>query len=84
MGPSGSGKSTIIRLLLRFYEVCDGSIEIDGVDIASVTQSSLRDHIGVVPQDTILFNDDILLVFKFLDSSSFYLLLIETTSVMVE
>jgi len=60
VGPSGSGKSTIIRLLLRFYEVCDGSIEIDGVDIASVTQSSLRDHIGVVPQDTILFNDDIL------------------------
>ena len=60
VGPSGSGKSTIIRLLLRLYNVNGGTIKIDDVDISTVTQSSLRDQLGVVPQDTVLFNDDIM------------------------
>ena len=60
VGPSGAGKSTIIRLLFRFYDVQNGSILIDGQDIRSVKQSSLRQSIGVVPQDTVLFNDNIL------------------------
>jgi len=60
VGQSGSGKSTIIRLLLRFYDISSGSIEIDGVDISTVTQKSLRNGLGVVPQDTVLFNDDIM------------------------
>ena len=60
VGPSGAGKSTIIRLLFRFYDVQGGSIFIDGQDIRSVKQSSLRQSIGVVPQDTVLFNDNIL------------------------
>jgi ATP-binding cassette, subfamily B, heavy metal transporter len=59
VGPSGAGKSTISRLLYRFYDVSAGSIEIDGVDIRSVTQTSLRKSIGMVPQDTVLFNDTI-------------------------
>ncbi|XP_075789030.1 ATP-binding cassette sub-family B member 6 isoform X2 [Pelodiscus sinensis] len=59
VGPSGSGKSTVIRLLFRFYDVWGGCIRIDGQDIAKVTQASLRAHIGVVPQDTVLFNDSI-------------------------
>ncbi|SFI30687.1 ABCB family ABC transporter ATP-binding protein/permease [Jannaschia pohangensis] len=59
VGPSGSGKSTIGRLLFRFYDVAEGAIEIDGQDIRSVTQESLHRHIGVVPQDTVLFNDTI-------------------------
>ena len=59
VGPSGAGKSTISRLLYRFYELTGGSIEIDGQDIADVTQSSLRAAIGMVPQDTVLFNDTI-------------------------
>ena len=59
VGPSGAGKSTIARLLFRFYEVTDGAIEIDGQDIRDVTQDSLRRAIGVVPQDTVLFNDTI-------------------------
>ncbi|KAM4698649.1 ATP-binding cassette sub-family B member 6 [Rhinophrynus dorsalis] len=59
VGPSGSGKSTIIRLLFRFYDVKGGSIRIDGQDISTVKQESLRSHIGVVPQDTVLFNDTI-------------------------
>jgi len=59
VGPSGAGKSTIARLLFRFYEVDAGSIEIDGQDINDVTQESLRRAIGVVPQDTVLFNDTI-------------------------
>lgn len=59
VGPSGSGKSTIARLLFRFYEVGDGSILIDGHDISEVTQDSLRQAIGIVPQDTVLFNDTI-------------------------
>lgn len=59
VGPSGSGKSTIGRLLYRFYDVTDGSIKIDGQDIRHVKQDSLRSAIGVVPQDTVLFNDTI-------------------------
>jgi len=60
VGPSGAGKSTIARLLFRFYDVDVGAIEIDGQDIRDVTQDSLRRAIGVVPQDTVLFNDTIL------------------------
>jgi ATP-binding cassette subfamily B protein len=56
VGPSGAGKSTLARLLFRFYDVDSGSISIDGQDINSVTQASLRDNIGIVPQDTVLFN----------------------------
>ncbi len=59
VGPSGSGKSTIGRLLFRFYEVTGGAIRIDGQDIRTVTQESLHEAIGVVPQDTVLFNDTI-------------------------
>jgi ABC-type transport system involved in Fe-S cluster assembly fused permease/ATPase subunit len=59
VGPSGAGKSTIARLLFRFYDVDVGAIEIDGEDIREVTQDSLRRSIGVVPQDTVLFNDTI-------------------------
>jgi ATP-binding cassette subfamily B protein len=59
VGPSGAGKSTIARLLFRFYDVSGGAIEIDGQDIRDVTQDSLRRAIGVVPQDTVLFNDTI-------------------------
>jgi ABC-type transport system involved in Fe-S cluster assembly fused permease/ATPase subunit len=59
VGPSGAGKSTIARLLFRFYDVDQGAIEIDGQDIREVTQDSLRRAIGVVPQDTVLFNDTI-------------------------
>ncbi|KAI8979740.1 hypothetical protein BDF20DRAFT_871371 [Mycotypha africana] len=60
VGPSGGGKSTILRLLFRFYDPQSGHIYIDGQDIASVKQASLRKNIGVVPQDTVLFNDTIL------------------------
>jgi ATP-binding cassette subfamily B protein len=59
VGPSGAGKSTISRLLFRLYDVSGGHITIDGQDIRSVTQSSLRASIGMVPQDTVLFNDTI-------------------------
>ncbi|KAI8994926.1 P-loop containing nucleoside triphosphate hydrolase protein [Pilobolus umbonatus] len=59
VGPSGGGKSTILRLLFRFYDPDSGHISIDGQDIKKVTQSSLRKSIGVVPQDTVLFNDTI-------------------------
>jgi ATP-binding cassette subfamily B protein len=59
VGGSGSGKSTVARLLLRLYEVSEGSIEIDGQDIRRVTQKSLRDAIGIVPQDTVLFNETV-------------------------
>ena len=60
VGPSGAGKSTISRILLRFYDVAGGHVTIDGQDIRDVTQTSLRAAIGVVPQDTVLFNDTIL------------------------
>jgi ATP-binding cassette subfamily B protein len=60
VGPSGAGKSTVSRILLRFYDVAGGRVTIDGQDIRDVTQTSLRSAIGVVPQDTVLFNDTIL------------------------
>jgi ABC-type transport system involved in Fe-S cluster assembly fused permease/ATPase subunit len=59
VGPSGAGKSTIARLLYRFYDLQSGRITIDGQDISEVTQASLRSAIGIVPQDTVLFNDTI-------------------------
>ncbi len=59
VGPSGAGKSTISRLVYRFYDIQQGSIEIDGQDIRTVTQSSLRKVVGMVPQDTVLFNETI-------------------------
>jgi ATP-binding cassette subfamily B protein len=59
VGPSGAGKSTISRLLFRYYDVNGGSVEIDGQDVREVTQASLRAAIGIVPQDTVLFNDTI-------------------------
>jgi ATP-binding cassette subfamily B protein len=59
VGPSGSGKSTLARLMFRFYDVNSGRISIDGQDIRSVTQLSLRQAIGIVPQDTVLFNDTV-------------------------
>jgi ATP-binding cassette subfamily B protein len=59
VGPSGAGKSTLARLMFRFYDVTGGAILIDGQDIRSVTQQSLRAAIGIVPQDTVLFNDTV-------------------------
>ncbi|MBA4193442.1 MAG: metal ABC transporter permease [Comamonadaceae bacterium] len=59
VGPSGSGKSTLARLLYRFYDTQEGRITIDGQDIRQVTQGSVRQAIGIVPQDTVLFNDSI-------------------------
>ncbi|HEY9279369.1 MAG TPA: ABC transporter ATP-binding protein/permease [Eoetvoesiella sp.] len=60
VGSSGAGKSTLSRLLFRFYDVNSGAIKINGIDTRNLTQSSLRQHIGIVPQDTVLFNDTIL------------------------
>ena len=60
VGPSGAGKSTLARLLFRFYDVQSGAIRINGQDIREVTQASLRAAIGIVPQDTVLFNDTLL------------------------
>src|ERR1019366_1799094 len=59
VGPSGAGKSTISRILYRFYDIKSGSVTIDGQDIRDVTQASLRAAIGIVPQDTVLFNDTV-------------------------
>lgn len=59
VGPSGAGKSTLARLLFRFYDVTSGRISIDGHDLREVTQASVRRHIGIVPQDTVLFNDTV-------------------------
>jgi len=59
VGPSGSGKSTLARLLYRFYDVQQGSVQVAGQDIRSLTQISLRQAIGIVPQDTVLFNDTV-------------------------
>ncbi|WPZ33710.1 ABC transporter ATP-binding protein/permease [Thalassobaculum sp. OXR-137] len=59
VGPSGAGKSTISRLLFRFYDVTGGAVRIDGADIRDVTQQSVRAALGIVPQDTVLFNDTI-------------------------
>ncbi|NYT85912.1 ABCB family ABC transporter ATP-binding protein/permease [Pollutimonas harenae] len=60
VGASGAGKSTLSRLLFRFYDVTAGAIKINGTDVRNLTQTSLRQHIGIVPQDTVLFNDSIL------------------------
>ncbi|MFN0219914.1 MAG: ABCB family ABC transporter ATP-binding protein/permease [Hyphomicrobium sp.] len=65
VGPSGAGKSTIARLLLRFYDVTGGRVTIDGQDLRDVTQKSLRATMGVVPQDTVLFNDTIFYNIKY-------------------
>lgn len=59
VGPSGSGKSTLSRLLFRFYDVDSGGIKVDGVDVRDCTQSSLRSQLGVVPQDTVMFNESL-------------------------
>jgi len=59
VGSSGSGKSTLARLLYRFYDVQGGALKIDGIDVRDLTQDSLRRHVGIVPQDTVLFNDSI-------------------------
>jgi ATP-binding cassette subfamily B protein len=59
VGPSGAGKSTLARLLYRFYDIQSGAISIDGQELRSVTQASLRAAIGIVPQDTVLFNDTV-------------------------
>ena len=59
VGASGSGKSTLARLIFRFYDVCDGQISIDGINITSLKQLNLREQIGIVPQDTVLFNESI-------------------------
>ena len=59
VGPTGAGKSTISRLLFRFYDVTEGAVLVDGRDVRDYTQASLRSAIGVVPQDTVLFNDTI-------------------------
>jgi ATP-binding cassette subfamily B protein len=65
VGPSGAGKSTLSRILFRFYDIDAGSVTIDGQDIRDVTQDSLRASIGVVPQDTVLFNDTIFYNIKY-------------------
>jgi ABC-type transport system involved in Fe-S cluster assembly fused permease/ATPase subunit len=65
VGPSGAGKSTISRILFRFYDIQSGTVSIDGQDIRDVTQASLRAAIGVVPQDTVLFNDTIFYNIKY-------------------
>lgn len=65
VGESGGGKSTIFRLLYRFYNCQDGSIQIDGQDVKALTIDSLRRHIGVVPQDTVLFNETIMYNLKY-------------------
>lgn len=59
VGPTGAGKSTLSRILFRFYDISDGQVKIDGIDIRDMTQESLRQAIGIVPQDTVLFNDTI-------------------------
>ncbi len=59
VGPTGAGKSTISRILFRFYDIASGSVKIDGHDLSSLTQDSVRRAIGIVPQDTVLFNDTI-------------------------
>src|SRR5690606_33201089 len=60
VGASGAGKSTLSRLLFRFYDVSEGAVKVDGMDVRDLEQASLRRHIGIVPQDTVLFNDTIL------------------------
>lgn len=65
VGESGGGKSTVFRLLYRFYNAANGSIRVDGRDVESVTIDSLRSHIGVVPQDTVLFNETLMYNLKY-------------------
>lgn len=65
VGESGGGKSTVFRLLFRFYNTQDGSIQVDGTDVRDITIDSLRRHIGVVPQDTILFNETLMYNLKY-------------------
>jgi ABC-type transport system involved in Fe-S cluster assembly fused permease/ATPase subunit len=70
VGESGGGKSTVFRLLFRFYNTQDGSIQLDGSDIKDITIDSLRRHIGVVPQDTILFNETLMYNLKYANQSA--------------
>ncbi len=70
VGPSGSGKSTLARLLFRFYDIQSGSIKIDNQDIREVTQNSVRQSIGIVPQDTVLFNDTIFYNIQYANNES--------------
>jgi len=70
VGPSGAGKSTLARLLFRFYDVSQGQILINGQDIRHVTQKSLRQAIGIVPQDTVLFNDTLLNNIRYADTQA--------------
>jgi ABC-type transport system involved in Fe-S cluster assembly fused permease/ATPase subunit len=70
VGESGGGKSTVFRLLFRFYNTQDGSIQLDGSDIKGITIDSLRRHIGVVPQDTILFNETLMYNLKYANQNA--------------
>lgn len=70
VGPSGSGKSTLSRLLFRFYDVDSGSIRVDGVDVRDCTQASLRSQLGVVPQDTVMFNESLLYNLQYANASA--------------
>ncbi|OFC69352.1 ABCB family ABC transporter ATP-binding protein/permease [Alteromonas confluentis] len=70
VGASGAGKSTLVKLLFRFYDVTAGDISIDGQKIRSVTQQSLRKHLGIVPQDTVLFNDTLIENIRYGDPSA--------------
>lgn len=65
VGPTGAGKSTLSRILFRFYDIDKGSVKVDGIDIRNLSQKSLRKAIGIVPQDTVLFNDSILYNIKY-------------------
>jgi ATP-binding cassette, subfamily B, vacuolar membrane transporter HMT1/ACLQ len=70
VGESGGGKSTVFRLLFRFYNAQDGSIQLDGSDINNITIDSLRRHIGVVPQDTVLFNETLMYNLKYANQNA--------------
>jgi ABC-type transport system involved in Fe-S cluster assembly fused permease/ATPase subunit len=70
VGESGGGKSTVFRLLFRFYNTQDGSIQVDGTDVRDITIDSLRRHIGVVPQDTILFNETLMYNLKYANQTA--------------
>ncbi|KAL8803059.1 MAG: hypothetical protein Q9200_006369 [Gallowayella weberi] len=70
VGESGGGKSTVFRLLFRFYNITGGSIQVDGQDVKNITIESLRRHIGVVPQDTVLFNESLMYNLKYANPSA--------------
>ncbi|KAL8651054.1 MAG: hypothetical protein Q9226_004875 [Calogaya cf. arnoldii] len=70
VGESGGGKSTVFRLLFRFYNITGGSIQVDGHDVKSITIDSLRRHIGVVPQDTVLFNESLMYNLRYANPSA--------------